>query len=137
MNNEGRISPLSFRIKYLKSDLAFFSVVLCVYIFILTRAKSHSGIERIIWIVDRVGVAIPVGIVMTLFFELGGLGIVWLASWYRETYKAKREKEIQEAREQGRREGRAEVRAQMEAAQQEMYDESAVDVENESHSDES
>ena len=136
MNNEERFSPLSFRIKYLKSDLVFFAVVLCVYIYILTKGKTHTGIERVIWIVDRVGVAIPVGIVLTLFFELGGLGIKWLASWYKESHKAKREKELEDAKEQGRREGRAEVEAALEATQQELYDESAADTGSQPSSDE-
>ncbi len=136
MNDEERISPLSFRIKYLKTDLVFFSVVLCGYIFILTREKSHAGIERIIWIVDRVGAAIPVGIVLTLFFELGGLGIVWLTNWYRESYKAKREEELAAAKEQGRREGRAELQAELEAAQAELDDEPTADTGSNHNSDE-
>ena len=137
MSDGDRVSPLSFRIKYLKSDLVFFSVVLCVYILILFLDKSHTGLERIIWIVNRVGVAIPVAIVLTLYLELGGLGFVLLANWYNEIRNAKREKELEEAREEGRRQGRAEAEAAMEAAQQESYDETASDAGNESSSDES
>ena len=136
MSNGERISPLSFRLKYLKLDLAIFSIALVVYIIILCREKSHTGIERIIWIVDRVGAAVPVAIVLTLLFELGGLGIVLLTNWYKESYKAKREKELEEAKEQGRREGRAEAAAELEAAQQEWYDESAADTGSEPSSDE-
>ena len=99
--------------------------------------KSHTGIERIIWIVDRVGAAVPVAIVLTLLFELGGLGIVWIVTnWYKESYKAKREKELEDAKEEGRRQGRAEAEAALEAAQQELYDESAPDTGIEPSSDE-
>ena len=136
MSNGERISPLSFRLKYLKLDLAIFLIALGVYIFILRWEKSHTGIERIIWIVDRVGAAVPVAIVLTLFVELGGLSIMLLASWYKESHKAKREKELEDAKEQGRREGRAEVEAALEATQQELYDESAADTGSQPSSDE-
>ena len=136
MSNGERISPLSFSLTYLKSNLAIFFIALCAYVFILTRDKTHTGIERIIWIVDRVGAAVPVAIVLTLLFELGGLGIVFLTNWYKESYKAKREKELEDAKEEGRRQGRAEAEAALEAAQQELYDESAPDTGIEPSSDE-
>ena len=136
MSNGERISPLSFRLKYLKLDLAIFSIALVVYIIILCREKSHTGIERIIWMVDRVGAAVPVAIVLTLFAELGGLGIMWIVNWYNESHKAKRQKELEDAKEEGRRQGRAEVEAAFEAAQQELYDESAPDTGSEPSSDE-
>jgi hypothetical protein len=135
MSNGERISPLSFRLKYLKLDLAIFSIALGVYIFILWWEKSHTGIERVIWIVDRVGAAVPVAIVLTLFVELGGLSIMLLVNWYNESHKAKREKELEDAKEEGRRQGRAEAEAAIEAAQQESYNESAPDAENEPSSD--
>ena len=137
MSNGGRFSPLSFSLKNLKSDLVIFSIALGVYIFILLMEKSHTGIERIIWIVDRVGAAVPVGIVLTLFVELGGLSSVLLYNWYKESYKAKRENELAEAREQGRREGRAELEAEIVATQAQLEDESPADTGNELNSDES
>lgn len=137
MSNGERISPYSFGIKYLKSDLAVFFLVLCSYVFILSRDTSKAGIERITWIVDRLGTAIPVAIVLTLTVELIGVIIVWLINWYRESRRAKREEEIEAAREEGRREGRAEVEAELEAALLEYSDESNVDTANASNSSES
>lgn len=52
---------------------------------------------------------------------------MWLATWYRESYKAKREAELATAKEQGRREGRAELQAELEAAHAELDDEPSTD----------
>ena len=60
-----------------------------------------------------------------------------LYNWYKESYKAKRENELAEAREQGRREGRAELEAEIVATQAQLEDESPADTGNELNSDES
>ena len=75
-------------------------------------------------------------LVLTLLFRIRRTGHRVCTNWYNESHKAKRQKELEDAKEEGRRQGRAEAEAALEAAQQELYDESAPDTGIEPSSDE-
>ena len=119
-----RISVFSFAKDLILVDFIFFIVVVVSYAIVVTQhelaAGRESAVETLIVIVGHISSFIPVAIVLTLIFEVGGFLIMILWRLYQRRLdeaieQAKieaRTEALAEGRVEGRVEGRAEGRAE-------------------------
>ncbi len=110
-----RISVFSFAKDLILVDFIFFIVVVVSYGVVVTQYELAVGrenvVETLIVIVGHISSFIPLAIVLTLIFEIGGFLIMIL--W--RLYQKRLEEAIEQAKIEARTEGRAEGRAEGEA----------------------
>ena len=110
-----RISVFSFAKDLILVDFIFFIVVVVSYGVVVTQYELAAGrenvVETLIVIVGHTSSFIPVAIVLTLIFEIGGFFIMIL--W--RLYQKRLEEAIEQAKIEARTEGRAEGKAEGEA----------------------
>ena len=110
-----RISVFSFAKDLILVDFIFFIVVVVSYAIVVTQhalaVERENAVETLIAIVGHISSFIPVAIVLTLIFEIGGFFIMIL--W--RLYQRRLEEAIEQAKIEARTEGRAEGRAEGEA----------------------
>ena len=111
-----RISVFSFAKDLILVDFIFFLVVVVSYAIFVTQHELAVGrenaVETLIVIVGHISSFIPVAIVLTLIFEIGGFLIMIL--W--RLYQRRLEEAIEQAKIEARTEGMAEGRTEGEAA---------------------
>ena len=114
-----RISVFSFAKDLILVDFIFFIVVVVSYGVVVTQYELAVGrenvVETLIVIVGHISSFIPVAIVLTLIFEIGGFLIMILWRLYQKRLEEAIEQAKIEARIEGITEGRAEGRAEGEA----------------------
>ena len=115
-----RISVFSFAKDLILVDFIFFLVVVVSYAIVVTQHELAVGrenaVETLIAIVGYISSFIPVAIVLTLIFEIGGFFIMILWRLYKRRLEEAIEQVKIEARTEGRTEGKAEGRAEGETA---------------------
>ncbi len=115
-----RISVFSFAKDLILVDFIFFIVVVVGYAIVVTQHELAIGranaVETLIAIVGHTSSFIPVAIVLTLIFEIGGFLIMILWRLYQRRLEEAIEQAKIEARTEGMAEGRAEGKAEGEAA---------------------
>ena len=106
-----RISVFSFAKDLILIDFIFFLVVVISYAIVVTQHELAVGrenaVETLIVIVGHISSFIPVAIVLTLIFEIGGFLIMIL--W--RLYQRRLEEAIEQAKIEARTEGMAEGEA--------------------------
>lgn len=106
-----RISVFSFAKDFILVDFIFFIVVVVSYSIVVTQYELAVGrenaVETLIVIVGHISSLIPVAIVLTLIFEIGGFFVMIL--W--RLYQKRLEEAIEQAKIEGITEGRAEGEA--------------------------
>ena len=111
-----RISVFSFAKDLILIDFIFFLVVVISYAIVVTQhelaVERENAVETLIVIVGHISSFIPVAIVLTLIFEIGGFLIMIL--W--RLYQRRLEEAIEQAKIEARTEGMAEGRTEGEAA---------------------
>ncbi len=114
-----RISVFSFAKDLILVDFIFFIVVVVSYGVVVTQYELAVGrenvVETLIVIVGHISSFIPLAIVLTLIFEIGGFLIMILWRLYQKRLEEAIEQAKIEARIEGITEGRAEGRAEGEA----------------------
>lgn len=107
-----RISVFSFAKDFILVDLIFLIIVVVSYAIVVTQHELAVGrenpVETLIVIVGHISTFIPVAIVLTLIFEIGGFLIMIL--W--RLYQRRLEEAIEQAKIEARTEGMAEGRAE-------------------------
>ena len=115
-----RISVFSFAKDLILVDFIFFLVVVVSYAIVVTQHELAVGrentVETLIVIVGHISSFIPVAIVLTLIFEIGGFLIMILWRLYQRRLEEAIEQAKIEARTEGMAEGRTEGRTEGEAA---------------------
>ena len=115
-----RISVFSFAKDLILIDFIFFLVVVVSYAIVVTQhelaVERANAVETLIAIVAHISSFIPVAIVLTLIFEIGGFFIMILWRLYKRRLEEAIEQAKIEARTEGRTEGKAEGRAEGETA---------------------
>ena len=115
-----RISVFSFAKDLILIDFIFFLVVVISYAIVVTQHELAVGrenaVETVIVIVGHISSFIPVAIVLTLIFEIGGFLIMLLWRLYQRRLEEAIEQAKIEARTEGIAEGIAEGRTEGEAA---------------------
>ena len=115
-----RISVFSFAKDLILTDFIFFLVVVASYTIVVTQHELAVGrenaVETLIVIVGHISSFIPVAIVLTLIFEIGGFLIMILWRLYQRRLEEAIEQAKIEARTEGIAEGIAEGRTEGEAA---------------------
>ena len=105
-----RISVFSFATDLILIDFIFFIVVVVSYAIVVTQHELAVGrenaVETLIVTVGYISSFIPVAIVLTLIFEIGGFLIMIL--W--RLYQRRLEEAIEQAKIEGMAEGRTEGR---------------------------
>ena len=111
-----RISVFSFAKDFILVDFIFFIVVVVSYAIVITQYELAVGrenaVETLIVIVGHISSLIPVAIVLTLIFEIGGFFIMILWRLYQKRLEEAIEQAKIEARIEGITEGRAEGKAE-------------------------
>ena len=111
-----RISVFSFAKDLILIDFIFFLVVVVGYAIVVTQhelaVRRENAVETLIVIVGHISSFIPVAIVLTLIFEIGGFLIMILWRLYQRRLEEAIEQAKIEARTEGMAEGRAEGIAQ-------------------------
>ena len=111
-----RISVFSFAKDLILIDFIFFLIVVISYTIVVTQHElavgRESAVETLIVIVGYISTFIPVAIVLTFIFEIGGFLIMIL--W--RLYQRRLEEAIEQAKIEARTEGMAEGRTEGEAA---------------------
>ena len=106
-----RISVFSFAKDLILVDFIFFLVVVVSYAIVATQHELAVGrenaVETLIAIVGYISSFIPVAIVLTLIFEIGGFFIMILWRLYKRRLEEAIEQVKIEARTEGRTEGEA------------------------------
>ena len=106
-----RISVFSFAKDLILVDFIFFIVVVVSYSIVVTQYELATGrenaVEILIAIVGHISSFIPVAIVLTLIFEIGGFFIMILWRLYQKRLEEAIEQAKIEARTEGRTEGEA------------------------------
>ena len=106
-----RISVFSFAKDLILVDFIFFLVVVVSYAIVVTQHAlaigRESAVETLIAIVGYISSFIPVAIVLTLIFEIGGFFIMILWRLYQRRLEEAIEQVKIEARTEGRTEGEA------------------------------
>ena len=106
-----RISVFSFAKDLILVDFIFFLVVVVSYAIVVTQHELAVGrenaVETLIAIVGYISSFIPVAIVLTLIFEIGGFFIMILWRLYKRRLEEAIEQVKIEARTEGRTEGEA------------------------------
>ena len=106
-----RISVFSFAKDLILIDFIFFLIVVISYAIVVTQHElavgRENGVETLIVIVGHISSFIPVAIVLTLIFEIGGFLIMIL--W--RLYQRRLEEAIEQAKIEARTEGIAEGRS--------------------------
>ena len=107
-----RVSVFSFAKDLILVDFIFFLVVVVSYTIVVTQYEIAVGrenaVETLIVIVGHISSFIPVAIVLTFIFEIGGFLIMIL--W--RLYQRRLEEAIEQAKIEARTEGMAEGRAE-------------------------
>ena len=102
-----RISVFSFAKDLILVDFIFFIVVVVSYAIVVTQhalaVERENAVETLIAIVGHISSFIPVAIVLTLIFEIGGFFIMIL--W--RLYQRRLEEAIEQAKIEARTEGEA------------------------------
>ena len=111
-----RISVFSFAKDFILVDLIFLIIVVVSYAIVVTQHELAVGrenpVETLIVIVGHISTFIPVAIVLTLIFEIGGFLIMILWRLYQRRLEEAIEQAKIEARTEGIAEGRAEGRTE-------------------------
>ena len=111
-----RISVFSFAKDLILVDFIFFLVAVVSYAIVVTQHELAIGrenaVETLIAIVGHISSFIPVAIVLTLIFEIGGFLIMILWRLYQRRLEEAIEQAKIEARIEGIAEGRAEGKAE-------------------------
>ena len=111
-----RISVFSFAKDLILVDFIFFLVVVVGYAIVVTQYELAAGrenaVETLIAIVGHISSFIPVAIVLTFIFEIGGFLIMILWRLYQRRLEEAIEQAKVEARIEGIAEGRAEGRVE-------------------------
>ena len=111
-----RISVFSFAKDLILIDFIFFLVVVVGYAIVVTQhelaVRRENAVETLIVIVGHISSFIPVAIVLTLIFEIGGFLIMILWRLYQRRLEEAIEQAKIEARTEGMAEGMAEGRAE-------------------------
>ena len=107
-----RISVFSFAKDLMLADFIFFLVVVVSYATVTAQHELAAGrensVETLITIVGHISTFIPVAVVLTIIFEIGGFLIMILWRLYQQKLEAYLEQVKVEGRAEGRVEGQVE-----------------------------
>ena len=98
-----------YRPKYLWVDASCFFGFLSLYLLLISGAKIPDNIDRLPWLIDRLGAAVPVAGAATFLIEIGSAFPMWIRDWYKaqiENREREHQNQLKKAREEGYRSGR-------------------------------